>query len=281
MAEVNRDINVLQIIRAGGVYVSPGSDPTLQAGDRITVRGDKTARNAFIETFGLTPFPRARITEGELDRPDGRGRLVEAIVPHTSSLRGRTIGEAGFREHYRGTVLALRRGSDITHDDLASTELSEGDGVLVHAIRGTLRALSETGDLLITEVTGPGLDEENVEFERREATVAVGILLEVIVAAALGWLPIVIAALGGLVDMIVVGLLTPRQAYRTVSWEVIFLLAGVIPLGIALQQTGGNALIADVIVGSAAVFHPVVVLGLFYLVTSLLTNVITPVASVV
>jgi len=106
-------------------------------------------------------------------------------------------------------------------------------------------------------------------------------LAAVIAVAALGLYPIVIAALGGVVAMLVTDLLDPADAYDAVSWDVIFLLAGVIPLGIALQETGGAALLASLVVERADLLPPLAVLALFYVLTSLLANVITPVASVV
>ena len=281
-ADSDLDIDVLQIVRAGGVYVAPGSDQTLRAGDRLTLRGDEDSRDKFIDQFDLRRFPRAPITEGELDRPDGRGRLVEAVVRSGSALIGHSIDESGFRDHYRGTILAVRRGTEIQHENLNSLELSEGNGLLIHATRSTLEALSDTSDLLITESTGPGDESLKVdEIDRRKISLAVGILISVIFLAAIGWLPIVISALAGVVAMIVGNVITPRQAYRSVSWEVIFLLAGVIPLGLALQQSGGDAVIAELLVGSASFLPIIYVLGLFYLATGLLANMITPVASIV
>jgi di/tricarboxylate transporter len=106
-------------------------------------------------------------------------------------------------------------------------------------------------------------------------------MLAVIGVAALGLLPIVIAALGGVVAMVVTGCLKPNEAYDAVSWNIIFLLAGVIPLGLAMQRTGGAEFLAALLVGSADVLPVLAVLGLFYLLTGLLANIITPVASVV
>jgi len=110
---------------------------------------------------------------------------------------------------------------------------------------------------------------------------AVGILLSVIIVAAVGLVPIVIAALGGVFAMLITGCLSPTDAYESVSWNVIFLLAGVIPLGIAMEETGGAAVLATAIVTAEAVVPVVLLLFVFYILTGLLANVITPVATVV
>ena len=136
-------------------------------------------------------------------------------------------------------------------------------------------------------VEDPGDLDEAVRAETESGSldphtpVAVAILLGVIAIAALGLFPIVIAALGGVVAMIATGCLRPSEAYEAVSWNVVFLLAGVLPLGLAMQNTGGDALLAGVLVASTAVLPLVGVLTLVYLLTSLLANLITPVATVV
>jgi di/tricarboxylate transporter len=103
----------------------------------------------------------------------------------------------------------------------------------------------------------------------------------VVVVAALGLVPIVIAALGGVFVMLVTDCLSPGEAYDAVSWDVVFLLAGVLPLEVALQRTGGAELIGAVLVEVGGVLPVLAILALFYLVTGALASVITPVASLV
>lgn len=117
--------------------------------------------------------------------------------------------------------------------------------------------------------------------DRLETTIAVGTLVGVIVLAALGWVPVVIAALGGVFVILASGTLTPSAAYDAVSWNVIFLLAGVLPLGLAMERTGGAAFLAAGVVATGELLPPIAVLGLFYLVTGVLAAIITPVATVV
>ena len=281
LGDGEHDLDVLQIVRGREVFVAPGSDQGIQHRDRLTLRGDQDTVEEFCELFDLRLLPRAEVTEAELDRPDGRGLLVETVVRPDSSLIGDTIAVAGLRERYRATVLAVRRGSDTVHEGLTNTALQEGDGLLLHARHSTIEHLQEEGELVVMQTTGP-VEEDVVEpiFDRRTA-LAIAIMLGVIAVAALGWLPIVISALAGVVAMIVTGVIRPGEAYEAVHWNVIFLLAGVIPLGIALQKTGGAEFLGGLLVQSATILPALAVLGLFYLVTGLLANVITPVASVV
>ena len=272
-----RDVDVLQVIRGEQSWVAPGSDQTVGPGDVLTLRAERES----VRSLGLRLLPRAEVTEAELDRPDGPGALVEAVVPPRSALIGSTLAEVRLRERYRATVLAIRRGGEVVHEELPRVELSEGDGLLLHATTEAVDHLEDRGDLLVTEVRADGPLRPMHAEDRAEAAIAVGIVLAVIAIAALGWLPIAIAALAGVVAMIVTGVLRPTQAYDAVHWNVIFLLAGVLPLGLALQGTGGDVFLAGLLAAAAEPLPLIAILALFYLATGLLSNVITPVASVV
>ncbi len=111
--------------------------------------------------------------------------------------------------------------------------------------------------------------------------VVIVIVAGVVSVAALGVSSIVIAALAGVVAMVATGCLRPTEVYGAVDWNVVFLLAGVIPLGIAMERTGGAALLAELLVTNARALPPLVVLGLIYLLTALITEVVSNNASVV
>jgi di/tricarboxylate transporter len=272
------DIDVVQIVRGRETYVAPGTDRPIEAGDLLTVRASGDVVREFVDRTGLRLMPQAPVTEDELANPEGRGTLVEAVVPQESGLVGQTIAGARLRQRFADTVLAVRRGEDVIREGLADVELTPGTALLVHTRRANVETIRESGDLRIT--TEAKLAATESEPLGRDAPLAVGILLGVVVVAAANLLPIAIAALAGMVAMIVTGLLDPGEAYDAVSWEIIFLLAGVVPLGVAMQETGGAAFLAGAIVSVADVLPAVVVLALFYLLTGLLANVITPVASV-
>ena len=277
----DRDADVIQVVRGDRSWVAPGSDQTIGSGDVLTLRARRDSVRSLVGDLGLRLLPRAAVTEAELDRPDAPGALVEAVVPPGSAMIGSTLAEIRLRERYRATVLAIRRGGEVVHGELATVEFAEGDGLLLHATAEAVDHLEDRGDLLVAEVSTDGPVEPMPAEERRDAATAVAIVLAVIAVAALGWLPIVIAALAGVVAMIVAGVLRPSRAYDSVQWNVVFLLAGVLPLGLALQQTGGDDVIAGLLVAVADPLPLIAVLALFYLATGLLSNVITPVASVV
>ncbi|MFC6732799.1 MULTISPECIES: SLC13 family permease [unclassified Haladaptatus] len=275
------DVDVIQIVRGERLYLAEDTDQEIEVRDVLTVRGDENAISAFAAGESLRILRKAPVTELELAPMDGPGTLVETIIPAESSLIGQNLATARLRERYAVTVLAIRRGEEIFHDHLSGPTLQEGDGFLLHATDEAVEILEERGELLITELAHSSRLTEPEPLDRRQVGLALGIIAAVVAVAALNLLPIVIAALGGVVAMVVTDVIRPSEAYDAVNWEVIFLLAGIIPLGLAMQETGGATFLGSIIVEYGGVLPAIVVLALFYLLTGLLADVITPVASVV
>ncbi|MDY7083339.1 MAG: SLC13 family permease, partial [Halobacteria archaeon] len=197
-----------------------------------------------------------------------------------------TVGEAKLRERYDTTVLAIRRGGEIVRENLEEVVLNGGDTLLLQTTPEAAEHLSEVGDLVVThglhqDPTHPAAKAGDVAPLSPKTPIALLIMVGVIGLAALGVVPIVISALGGVFVMVATGCLTPSDMYDAVSWNVIFLLAGVLPLGVAMQQTGGDTFIAGFLGGLEGFVPALGVLFVFYLMTGLLANIITPVASVV
>ncbi|MGM0591909.1 MAG: SLC13 family permease, partial [Halobacteriota archaeon] len=122
---------------------------------------------------------------------------------------------------------------------------------------------------------------ERHDFRESKIPLAIGIVAAVVGLAALDVIPIVVSALAGALAMVLTRCLRPTEIYDAVQWDVVFLLAGVIPLGIAMEQTGAASLIADAVLMSADVLPMLGVLAMFYLLTAVLTNIISNNASVV
>jgi di/tricarboxylate transporter len=282
------DLDVLQIERDGESYLATSTDRQLEAGDLLTVRTTLQVANRVATAYGLRHRHRDEVTEDDLSETPHRGTLVEVVIPGESRFVGKRIGDSALDERFDTTVLAVRRGDTVTKRELDDVELRRGDTLLLQTTAGAIAYLADRDEVIVThEAEDPG-DLDAAARTEAEPTpldphtpVAAGILLAVIAVAALGLLPIVIAALGGVVAMIVTGCLKPADAYDAVSWNVVFLLAGVLPLGLAMQRTGGDEFLASLLVASTAVLPLFGVLALVYLLSSLLANVITPVATAV
>jgi di/tricarboxylate transporter len=281
--EGEEPVDLLRLERDGETFLARRSDQVVESADQLLVRSSLQALNEFAATAGLRQLPREDVREADLVREGGT--QVEAVVLPDSGLVGETVAETGLRHALHTTVLAIRRGPTVLRQDLEDAVLEAGDALLLETTEPAVDYLADAGDLLVTEhpdASLPGHDEADELAPLSPKTpFALGIMGAVIAAAALGWVPIVIAALGGVFAMIVTGCLTASDAYDAVSWNVVFLLAGVLPLGVAMQQTGGDALIATALVSAADLLPVIGVLALFYVLTALLASIITPVASVV
>ena len=276
---------VLQIRRDGETFLAADTDQRLAAGDVLVVHGTRPDVDAFSESYDLRRLGGRRVAERTLDDDETEGVLDKAVVPETSRFVGETIPETRLNAVYDTTVLAIRREGELIRTGLEDVEIAVGDLLLIQTTPESEAHFAESGDLITVdaETLARLADEEpeTIAPLSPQTPVAVAIMAGVVGAAAFGVLPIVIAALGGVFAMVVTGCLTPTDAYDAVSWNVIFLLAGVIPLGLAMDQTGGAGLIAEALVATGAVLPTVAVLLLFSIVTGLLANVITPVATVV
>jgi len=279
------DLDILQIRRGRTIYAAFRSDRSVEADDVLRVRADRETAEAFARAKKLTPLRQARFTDATLVEADHT--IVEVTVVPESGLVGETLVSAGFRNRYDGTVLGVGRGDRLIRGRIEELELRAGDALLVLLPYHKRDVLEEAHDLVVSRVTPmedllrPAPEEEEEDHGRERTPIAVGILGAVVVVAGLGLIPIHIAALGGIVFMVVTGCVTTEAAYRAVGWDVVVMLAGLIPLGIAMDRTGAGALLADLALAGSRDLPPVLALGLFYLLTAGLTNVIGNNASVV
>jgi di/tricarboxylate transporter len=283
--ELDIEFDLLQVERDDETYFAD-SDHRIEVDDVLVVRSTLQDLNRVTERFELRQRPRDEIAAVDLAGEDEPGTLVEAITLPDSRLVGRTVAEAKLDTQFDTTVLAIRRGETVLQTDLDEIVIQAGDTLLLQSTPETVEYLQESGAVVVTQRARAETRKREHDPERTaplspKTPIALGIMVGVIALAALDILPIVIAALAGVFAMVATGCLRPTEAYDSVSWNVIFLLAGVLPLGVAMQRTGGDELIAGLLVGSADVLPVVGVLLLFSLLTGLLANVITPVASVV
>ena len=282
--ESELDVDLLRLERDGDSVFAAESDLEVEVGDVLLLRSSLQVLNRLSESFEFRQLPREEVEDEDLIQE--RGTLIEAIVLPESGLVGETVAEAMLEDALDTTVLAIRRSERIIRTDLDETLVKPGDTFLLQTTEAAIEFLTDRGDLVVShdpeaELPDPDISDEELAPISSKTPVALGIMAVVIGVAALGIAPIVIAALGGVVAMVVTGCITSSDAYDAVSWNIIFLLAGVLPLGVAMQRTGGDAVIASLLVGSADLLPIIAVLGLFYVLTGLLANIITPVASVV
>ncbi|SEQ75932.1 SLC13 family permease [Natrinema salaciae] len=272
-AALGPDIDVVQVVHDGERSVAPRQETGLSEGDVLVVRTDRDAITALEDADGVEPVGRP---SGEATlSTSGESMLTELVVSLDSRLVGERLDPAGFREEFDAAVLGLRSRGEIVGERIVGRRLGVGDTLLVQAPPATLDRLARGDDVIVAR------EPPRPDYRTDKAPVAVAIMIGVVAVAALEIYPILISALAGVVAMIVTGVLEPNELYDAVEWDIIFLLAGVIPLGIALEQSGAAAYLAFLVVETAGFLPTLVVLWLFYILTGLLTEVISNNASVV
>ncbi|WP_440772267.1 SLC13 family permease [Natronorubrum sp. DTA28] len=268
------EIDVVQVVRGGERSIAPRRDTRLREGDVLVVRTDRDAITLLEDVEGVELVGNPQST-AEITNEDGEGIVTELIVSLDSRLVGERLEPESFREEFGAAVLGLRRHGTLVGERLVGRRLDVGDTLLVQAPPDALDRLSRRNDVIVAR------EPPRPEYRADKAPIAVAIMLGVVAVAALEIYPILVSALAGVVAMVVTGVLDSNELYDAVEWDIIFLLAGVIPLGIALEQSGGAAYIAFLVVQSAGFLPTLVVLWLFYIVTGLITEVISNNASVV
>lgn len=278
-SEIQRkfDVDVLEIIRNGIHFSQPFADKVLAAGDILLVRGTKEELLRIRDERGLDILPDIKFQEENLTEQltDNEEGIAEILILSNSRLVGSTLKDIRFRQRYNATVLAIRRGEEVLNDRLGQTPLRFGDLLLVQGPRESLSGFQTTRELLVIEQSS----REGLRLEKAAIAIAIGV--GIIVAAALNLMPILVSALVGVVLMVLTGCLKPGEIYGAIRWDVIFLLAGLIPMGIAMEKSGATSWLADKILIVGNNFSGFWVLIFFYFVTTILTEILSNNASVI
>ena len=270
------DVDVLEVIRNNTHFPQPLADKTLAVGDILLARGGKQDLLKIRESEGLEILPDVQF--GQKSWQGGFGEeegIAEALIIANSSLVGSTLKDLRFRQRYNATVLAIRRGQELVRDRMGKLPLRFGDLLLVQGPKQSLVGMQTSRDLLLLEQR----DLENLRTSK--AFIALFIGLAVVVVAATTDYPILVSALTGVVAMILTGCLKPGELYQAVRWDVIFLLACLIPLGTAMENSGAAALIANQLVNIGGNLSQYWMLTIIYIITVMLTAVLSNNAAVI
>lgn len=239
----------------------------LEPGDVLRIRGSVMGINKLLNREDLTL--KSTHQWFDLDIEQGKNTLVEAVIAPESNVEGESIGEVGFYDRFGAIPLAVRHHGRLRQERLANVKLSGGDTVLLAMDKE--RLLEVQRDPVFVVISEVGIES----YIEEKMPVALLILAGVVGTAAFGWVHIVVSALIGSVLLILTGCLTAEEMYRSINWKVIFLLAGVLPLGIAMDKTGAAEMISSGLIYELGALGPSAVVSGFFLVSMLLTNFIS------
>ena len=255
-------VSVLAIHRRNRTFLLPGPGIAIVPGDRIVVLGrEDRVRGVVVQNVEIRTGASAADLRDELE-------LTEIVVPPRSRAVGRTLTDLELRTKHGVAVLALWREGRIIRTDVGKIPLEVGDGLLVMHLSERLHALTRTGDFLMA-------GSRMAAAERPErAPLAVGIFALVVALAFTGFLPIGETVLAGAMTMVLTGCVSMERAYRSVEWHVIFLVAGLLPLGFAMIDTGLADRLAGALGGILADGRPLLAVATMFVVSVAATQVI-------
>jgi len=243
----------------------------LEEGDILLVRGTLENFVRFREEEKVLLLTDTKMTQSELTR--GESIIVEGLVPQGSEFIGKSAKDIDFRYKFGALVLAIRREGKTLREKIAHITLHFADALLIFVPRSRLSALTDSPDLAI-------LHEHDIRIHKvRFWWLAIAVIPIIMIIAVAGFMDILQAALIGAVLLLLLRSITIQEAYRSVNWSVIILVAAFVPIGIAVERSGTAIMIGSSIASFGLSFPqdlaPYAALSLFYLVAVGLTSVLS------
>ena len=274
------DVNVRLIQRGERAIVPPFEGLELLAGDVLVVAATRKALTEAVggETGLLHPDVVVVDDKGDGAEPPGAPggqMLAEVMVTPASRLIGQALEQIGFRYRFGCIALGIGRRSRMIRSRMTQIRLEAGDVLLIQGHRSDIRALRANTDILLMEWSAADLP--SVHHVKSAMVIFAGVIL----AAASGLTPIVVAALFGAALMLLLGVLNVRQAGHAIDRNVVMMIAAALALGAALQETGGARFLADTMLVLGGDAGPAAVLSGFFLLVAVLANVISTKATAV
>ena len=264
-------IEVLQI-RRGEDTLRPTPETILCEKDVLRIQGNLRTINELKDRAGVAFGMSVKWRDEDLQSTDTR--LVEAVVGPSSPLAGKSLAESHLRENFGAWVLAVRQHGTLRHSEFENITLMPGDTLLIDVPNDQIEHLTEQRVFLV--VSRAGIPR----FNWPKAAKALAIVVSVVVVAATGLLPIVAAAATGALAMVLSRCISTDEAYGAIEWNVLFLLAGMLSLGAAMEKTGASTMLAEGMVNAVGGFGPIALLAAFFGATMLLTEVMSNNATV-
>jgi len=260
-----RGFRVIDLIRRDVSFRDRIEDSVLEPGDRLVVRSkirDMIALReagdvAFGGRSGLHPIEPISTKETV---------IVEGIVGPDSPSIGRIAKDLGWRRRYGAHILAIHRERRNLGKNFADIRLRTGDSILLEAPRESVELLFQSREII--NLTTP----TEKPYRRNKAPIAIAAVASVMLLASLEILPIVALAIIAAVAVVALGCLESDEAYGSIQWNILFLIFGMLALGVAMEKTGAANLIVEFFATLVGSLGPLAVLSAVYLITSILTE---------
>ena len=264
---VNGELRLVSLIRQEQRILAPAATLPLREDDLLLVRGKIDELHDIREKLQLVTEPEFSLSSEMADGEDFQ--MAEVTLAPRSSLAGQTLRSARVQEQFGLVVLAIWRQGAVVARRLRDVSLRFGDILLVQGPREAFERVQEERDLiLVREVRAP-------QARPRKLPLALLILAGVVALTVSSVLSSTVALFLGAGAMVVTGCVSMERAYEVIDWRTLFIVAGMLPLGQVMEETGAARLIADTMLGAVGSAAPVWLLGGVFLVTMLLSEVVS------
>ncbi|GGH37550.1 transporter [Mangrovimonas yunxiaonensis] len=261
------NVNILAILRNGELNHQFLPNMKIMAGDILKIMAPPAALNRLLGVKGYKVSGSRRMKAAE--QQTNAHNVYEVIIPFGSELSGKSLKDMNFKQQFKCVVVAIRQRGEIVYNKLSNTILQEGDMLLLLGQNEEIDYLEE--NQLVIKLSEYTKKKTNY----RKAIPAILIGIGVILAATFNLTSILISAMIGALLMIMTRTLEPIEAYKAVEWKVIFMMAGVLSMGTALEKTGGALQIADFIKATLGQYDAQITLSILFLATVIFTNLIS------
>jgi di/tricarboxylate transporter len=271
---VEYDLNVLSVYRDENLITRLHRDFVIEEDDRLILEGSVQNLITAQDDLDLRIQPDSDVDLVDLDTEDSY--IFEATLSPSSKIDGQTLKGIRFRDRFGFTALAIWRHGEVITERLRDITLHFGDALLLQGPPGRVAALNDGNDFLVLQ---------RVDIEKRgrknKAPLAAGIMLLVIALAIFSDLGIATSMVIGSVLMVLTGCLTMDEAYERIDWRTVFLVGGMLTLGIAMENTGTAQYLADLLLGAIGDRGPLAFLAGIYLLSALISQPMSNAAAVV
>ena len=258
---------ILEVRRKGIRLRSKLDELAIKEGDRLSITVHGPGFALLHEQEGILFEGQDELNLKPLETREMK--LIEGIIGPHSKLVGRSVNDIGFRRNHGINILAIHRQGKNISRDFSNARLAFGDTLLMEGPADALGELQRSRDFVT--LTEP----PEITVRPRKIWIGAGVTLAFVLGASFQILPIVALAMLAALLMILFRCVTARQAYEAVHWDIVFLIFGMLTLGLTLEQTGGAQVLVDGLMSAVGDFSPFVVLAVVYLLSSTLTELIS------
>ena len=266
------EMDIIEVYRSGTRFTLPSGDFRLKVRDQLKVRCNIKKLKALKERVKIVEDKTLMVGGHSLGEKNTT--LVEMVITVGSTYQNKNLKSLDFRRAFRAIPLAIRHRNEVLHEHLYKVPLLAGDVILAEVKQHYISNLKQLE-------SGPNapfvlLSEDKLtDFNKRQFIIVILAICFMVVTASLGLLPIMVAAISSVLSLVLLKCISMKEMYEAINWKIIFLLAGALSLGAAMQNTNLDQYIATFIVGQLGDMGPAFVIAGLYLTTSLLTEIMS------